>query len=161
MRAQFLGLTLAITVVAVPAFAQSALPLKTLATSTEVQAAIAKAQTDRKGDAAQTNEPLASVPPYRINLEYRFTKNPPAIHDTEDEVFYFVEGSGILTVGGTLVDAKRTNATNQGGSGIQDGTEVHVSKGDIYIVPQNTPHMLTPIGGPLIDLSLHLPGSPK
>ena len=85
-----------------------------------------------------------------------------SIHDIQNELFWdFVNGSGILTVGGTLVDAKRTNGNNQRGSGIQGGTEIPVSKGDIYIVPQNTPHMLTPTGGPLVDLSLHLPGSPK
>ena len=89
----------------------------------------------------------------------RFGKNPPSIHNTEDELFYFVDGSGILTLGGTLVGAKRTNANNQRRSEIQGGTEIRVSKGDIYIVPQNTPHMLTPAGGLLIDLSLHLAGS--
>jgi mannose-6-phosphate isomerase-like protein (cupin superfamily) len=161
MHIRFLSLTLLVTCAAAPTFAQPIPPLKSLATSTEIQSAIAKAQTDRKGDAAQVTEPLASVPPYRINLEYRFAQNPPSIHDTQNELFYFVNGSGILTVGGTLVDAKRTNANNQRGSGIQGGTEIPVSKGDIYIVPQNTPHMLTPTGGPLIDLSLHLPGSPK
>ena len=161
MRTRFLSLTFIVASVAAPTFAQPIPVPKSLATSAEIQAAITKAQTDRKGNAAQVTEPLASVPPYRINLEYRFAKNPPSVHDTEYELFYFVDGSGILTLGGTLVDAKRTNANNQRGSEIQGGTEIPVSKGDVYIVPQNTPHMLTPIGGPLIDLSLHMPGSPK
>lgn len=161
MHARFLCLMLVVASIGGPAFAQPTLAPKPLVTSAEIQAAITKAQTERKDDSAQVTELLASVPPYRINLEYRFAQNPPSIHDTQDELFYFVGGSGILTLGGTLADAKRTNANNQRGSGIQGGTDISVSKGDIYIVPQNTPHMLTPVGGPLIDLSLHLPGSSK
>ena len=160
MRMRLLAFTLVALAIAPQAFAQMAPPaaMKLLATSADVQALIAKAKADRKDGQIQVSEEILQLAPYRVSLEYRALANLPAIHEKDNELFYILEGSGTLTVGGTLVDSKRTNPTNLSGSAIQGGTEIRLSKGDFYIVPQNTPHMMAPIGGPVVDMSLHLPG---
>ena len=113
MRAQFLTIAMLATL-ATPAFAQMApSPLvKTFTSSAEVQQLIAKAKADRKGDAPTTSEPILSLAPYRANLEYRPIAGPAAVHDTEDEVMYVIEGAGTITLGGQMVNPTRPNPTN-------------------------------------------------
>ena len=135
------------------AFAQGAPApdLKAMASSAEVQELIAKAK-------AMPPRPLISQPivgtgAARANLEYRAgAPNPASIHDTEHELFYVIEGSGTLTSGGTLVNGKRTNPTNQSGDSITGGTNTHLAKGDFMIVPAGAAHQITADNGVAIAL---------
>jgi mannose-6-phosphate isomerase-like protein (cupin superfamily) len=142
-----------------PAFAQSAPPadMQTYMSSGEVQDLIAKAKAQpAKPLIAQ---PILSLAPYRASLEYRNgPASPAAVHTTEAELMYVIDGSGTLVVGGELVDGKQANATNLSGSSIKDGKSIHVAQGDFTIVPENTPHQLIPdSGGPLILMTFHVP----
>lgn len=160
MRIRFLAFTCVASLITHQAVAQSSQSLmQDLATSAHVQALIAKAKSELKNGQSAVNETILQLAPYRISLEYRALPNNPSVHETEDELIYIIDGAGTLTVGGTLVGEKRTNQANLSGTAIQGGTDIHVSKGDFYIVPKNTPHMFAPLGGPLVDMSLHLPAA--
>ena len=130
--------------------------MKNMATSKDVQALIAKAKAEIKPGEPYKGYTIVSLAPYSVGLEYRLGSVPPAIHEKQAELFYVLEGKGILTVGGTLVDEKRTNPTNIGGTAIKDGTSYSLSKGDFFFVPEGTPHGWVPVGGPLVTMSLHL-----
>ena len=130
--------------------------MKTMATSADVQALIARAKAEIKPDEPFKGYPIVGLAPYSVGLEYRPGVVPPAVHEKQAELFYVIQGSGTLTVGGTLVDGKRTNPTNLSGTAIQGGTNYSLSKGDFFIVPENTPHQWVPVGGPLVTMSLHL-----
>lgn len=142
-----------------PAAAQNTMPMmKTFTSSAEVQQLIAKAKADRKGNAPTTSEPILSLAPYRANLEYRPIPGPAAVHDTEDEVMYVIEGAGTITLGGQLVNGTRTNPTNQAADKISGGTDQKVAKGDFLIVPHGTPHQITAVEAPaLVLMTLHMP----
>ncbi|HXR95266.1 MAG TPA: hypothetical protein VN718_05265 [Rhizomicrobium sp.] len=142
-----------------PAAAQNTMPMmKTFTSSAEVQQLIAKAKADRKGNAPTTSEPILSLAPYRANLEYRPIPGPAAVHDTEDEMMYVIEGAGTITLGGQLVNGTRTNPTNQAADKISGGTDQKVAKGDFLIVPHGTPHQITAVEAPaLVLMTLHLP----
>src|SRR5882757_1391986 len=160
MRAQLLAFTFLATAMAPLAFAQPAgpPPMKTFASSSEVIGLIAKAKADRKGDAPLTAEPILSLAPYRAQLEYRTAVSPAAVHEKDSEMMYVIEGSGTIVTGGKLVDEKRNNAANLGGSSITGGNAQTVTKGDVLIVPENTPHQVTPSGGaPIVLMTLHVP----
>lgn len=161
MRASLICLTLALAASALPALAQAqAAPPATVtfATAAEVQGLIAKARTDRKGDAPTTIEPLLRLAPYGSNVEYRTGVGPAAVHETEAEVFYVIDGAGTLTTGGKLTAETRTNATNLSGTGITGGTARHVAKGDTWVVPQGVPHWISGVdGAALVLMSLHVP----
>lgn len=144
-----------------PALAQpmpTAAAAKTFTSSAEVQQLIVKAKADRKGDAPTTIEPILAFAPYRANLEYRPIAGPAALHDTENEVMYVIEGSATITMGGQMVNPTRPNATNQAAASISGGSDTAIGKGDFIMVPHGTPHQITAVkDGPLVLMTLHMP----
>jgi mannose-6-phosphate isomerase-like protein (cupin superfamily) len=132
--------------------------VKTFTASDEVTGLIAKAKADRKGDAPLVSEPILSLAPYKASLEYRSAVAPAAVHEKDAEFMYVIEGTGTIVTGGKLVGEKRTNAANLSGSSIEGGMSQKLAKGDFLIVPEKTPHQITPAGGaPIILRTLHVP----
>jgi mannose-6-phosphate isomerase-like protein (cupin superfamily) len=123
----------------------------------DIQALIAKAKT--MPPAPNVSQPIVGTGGYRANLEYRAgAAGPASIHDTEAELMVVVDGSATITMGGTLVEGKRTNPTNQSGSSISGGAPQHVTKGDILIVPQGVPHQIAAdAAGPVVLMTFHVP----
>ena len=138
--------------------AQNAGPdLKTFMSSAEIQDLEAKAKA--RPPAPLISQPIVGTGGYRASLEYRSGAPAPAsIHDTESELMVVVDGSGTITIGGTLVDGKRANPTNQAGSSITGGTPQHVTKGDMLIVPQGVAHQIAADAGTAVVLmTFHVP----
>jgi mannose-6-phosphate isomerase-like protein (cupin superfamily) len=159
MRAFLISFSFA-AALAAPAAAQPMTPaaVKTFASSGEVQQLIAKAKADRKGDAPTTVEPILSLGTYHANLEYRPVAGPAALHDTENELMFVIEGAGTITMGGQMVNATRPNPANQSAPSISGGTDTAVAKGDFIMVPHGTPHQITAVNGaPLVLMTLHMP----
>jgi mannose-6-phosphate isomerase-like protein (cupin superfamily) len=162
MRAQFLAISLLATAVGSSALAQQAAPpTKTFMSDKEILALIEKAKADRKDDAPLVAEPILSLAPYRAQLEYRAGAAPAAVHEKDAELMVVLQGAGNIVTGGKLVDEKRTNANNLSGSSISGGNSQTVVKGDMLIVPANTPHQVIPAGGAAIVLmTMHVPYPP-
>jgi mannose-6-phosphate isomerase-like protein (cupin superfamily) len=163
MRAQFLTFTFLATVMASSALAQQAAapPARTFMDNKEIMGLVDKAKADRKGDAPLVAEPILSLAPYRAQLEYRPGKAPAALHEKDAELMVVLDGTGDIVTGGKLADEKRTNANNLSGSSITGGNSQAVVKGDMLIVPANTPHQVIPTGGaPIVLMTLHVPSSP-
>ena len=160
MRTGLIGLALTLT--AASAGAQQAAPagpgqaLKTFASSADVAAMAAKAKSERK-DQALIAQPILQLAPYNANLEYRASVGPAAVHETEAEMFYVIEGSATMVTGGKLVNETRTNAQNLSGTAIEGGNSRPVAKGDFIVVPEKTAHWFSAINGTVVLMSLHLP----
>jgi len=133
--------------------------IKTFASSAEVQSLIANAKKIRQPDQPMVSQPIVQLAPYRANLEYRPVVGPASIHEKEAELFYVIEGAGTLVTGGKLANEKRTNAENLTGTALEGGTAQAVSKGDVFIVPENTGHWFSEIKSPIVVMSLHVPRS--
>src|SRR5215467_7873640 len=162
MRAQFLTLTFLATALASSALAQQAAPTNTFMNNKEIMGLVDKAKADRKGDAPLVAEPILSLAPYRAQLEYRPGISPAAVHEKDAELMVVLDGTGDIVTGGKLVEEKRTNANNLSGSSISNGNTQAVVKGDMIIVPANTPHQVIPKGGaPIVLMTLHVPFPPK
>ena len=74
---------------------------------------------------------------------------PPAaaeIHDASDDVYYVLDGTATLTLGGTLETPKEVEPGEWRGPGIKGGQSFDVKKGDLVIVPRGTPHMRSTVG---------------
>jgi len=156
MRA--IGISLVLTLFVAAAVAQPAPPaMKTFTSSTEIAGLIAKAKSDRKGDAPLVTERILTLAPYLANLEYRAAVGPAAVHEKEAEMFYVIDGSATMVTGGKLANEKRTNPENLSGTGIENGTPRNVAKGDFIIVPENTPHWFSAINGTIVLMSIHVP----
>jgi|SRR5580765_540140 mannose-6-phosphate isomerase-like protein (cupin superfamily) len=169
MRAVLVGLTLLVVSTLSPAaFAQQpASPApssggsRTMVSASDVAAMIAKAKVDRKENQALLAQSMIRLAPYNVSLEYRAAVANAAVHETEAELFYVIDGSAMLVTGGKLKNESRTNDSNLTGSGIEGGVSRHVSKGDFIMVPEGTPHWFSAIDGTVVLMSLHLPRAPK
>ena len=145
-----LTIVAAAVVIAHKSAAQTGPPeMKTYTSSANVQALIAQKKAGL----------LLAAAPYSVNMEYRATVGPAAIHEREAEIFYIIEGTGTLVTGGKLVNETRTNPTNLSGTAVAGGSSRTVSKGDFILVPEGTPHWFSAIGGngALVDMSIHVP----
>ncbi|HEY1544237.1 MAG TPA: hypothetical protein VGG01_17700 [Xanthobacteraceae bacterium] len=156
MRAQLLAFTFVAAVAASAASAQSA--MTQYMSDKDIMGLIEKAKADRKGDAPMVPEPVLRLAPYKAQIEYRVLKAPAAVHEKDAELFVVIQGTGDIITGGKLVNEKRVNAANLSGSDIADGQTHHVVKGDVLIVPNNTPHQVVPTGGaPIVVMTMHVP----
>lgn len=151
-----IAIAISMTLFAAAAVAQQAPAQKLYTSASDVQGMIAKSKAERK-DQPTIASPLIRSAPYNVNLEYRASIGPAALHEKEVEMFYVVEGSGTLVTGGKLTNEKRNNADNLGGTGIEGGQSREVAKGDFFFVPANTPHWFSKINGTLVLMSLHGP----
>ena len=157
MRAQFLAFAF-LAAATMSAAAQTAPPVTQFLSDKDIMGLIDKAKADRKGDAPMVAEPILLLAPYRAQLEYRPGTGPAAVHEKDAEVFVVLQGTGNIVTGGKLVDEKRVNANNLSGPSIADGHSQAVVKGDMLIVPANTPHQVIPTGGaPIVVMTMHVP----
>ena len=140
--------------------APAAATARTMVSAADVTALIAKAKADRKDNQAIVAQSLLQLAPYNVSLEYRASVGNAAVHETEAEMFYVIDGSATLVTGGKLTNENRTNAENLTGTGIEGGTTRHVAKGDFVMVPEKTPHWFSAIEGTVVLMSLHLPLKP-
>jgi mannose-6-phosphate isomerase-like protein (cupin superfamily) len=87
---------------------------------------------------AASNDPavaaIATTDQYLINEVHRGKIAPPAIHPGWTELHMVLEGSATFVTGGKIVAGKDGASTIDGGVGRK------ISKGDVVIVPPNTPH---------------------
>jgi mannose-6-phosphate isomerase-like protein (cupin superfamily) len=150
--------SLFVPLAAAMAMGQAAAPMTKMFTSADdIQGLMAKAKADLKPGQFMVTEPILRLAPYGANLEYRVAVGPAAVHVHEAEVFYVIDGSCTMTVGGKLTDQTQANPENLSGKGIEGGTTQRLSKGDFYIVPENTPHWVSAIDGRVVFMTLHVP----
>ena len=165
MRALMAGFVVILTASA--AFAQqppapaAAAASRTMVSAADVTALIAKAKAERRDNQALLAQSMIQLAPYNVSLEYRAAVANAAVHETEAELFYVIDGSATLVTGGKLTNENRTNAANLSGSGIEGGISRRVAKGDFIMVPEGTPHWFSAIDGTVVLMSLHLPHSPQ
>jgi len=123
MRALAIGLVLVFVLTSSMAFAQQAAPnaasSRTAVSAADVQAMIAKAKSERKEGQALLAQSMIQLAPYNVSLEYRSAVANAAVHETEAELFYVIDGSATLVTGGKLTNETRTNAANLSGKGIE------------------------------------------
>ena len=127
-----------------------------MVSAADVTAMIAKAKSERK-DQALLAQSMIQLAPYNVSLEYRAAVGNAAVHETEAEMFYVIDGSATLVTGGKLTKESRTNPANLTGSGIEGGVTRKVAKGDFIMVPEGTAHWFSAIDGTLVLMSIHLP----
>jgi len=134
---------------------------RTMVSAADVQAMIANAKSTRKPEQALMAQSMIQLAPYNVSLEYRAAVANAAVHETEAELFYVIDGSATLVTGGKLTKENRTNAANLTGAGIDGGTSRRVAKGDFIMVPEGVPHWFSAIDGTIVLMSLHLPRAPQ
>lgn len=79
---------------------------------------------------------------FRVAVQHEKNRTGAAaeLHDASDDVYYVLEGSATLVLGGRLEDPKQTDPGEWRSPRIIDGKTVEIRKGDLVIVPRGTPH---------------------
>lgn len=84
----------------------------------------------------------------RVAVQHENNLAPAAaeIHDESDDVYYVLEGTATLTLGGRLESPKEVEPGEWRGPRIEGGQNFDVKKGDLIVVPRGTPHMRSTVG---------------
>jgi mannose-6-phosphate isomerase-like protein (cupin superfamily) len=90
-----------------------------------------------------TASPIALTDQYRINIVRRAKGAGAIAHAGNSEVHYIIEGAATFVSGGTIVRP----ATTGGVASIRDGVTRHVVKGDVLVIPENSPHWYKDVEG--------------
>jgi mannose-6-phosphate isomerase-like protein (cupin superfamily) len=94
---------------------------------------------------------VANTDQYRINVVHREKPAGAIAHPGNTELHYIIDGAATIVTGGTIVRAPGAPA---GAATIQNGETRHMKKGDIIIVPPNTPHWYKDIEGTVTYLEV-------
>lgn len=117
-------------------------------TAAQVQAFIKDAPRDRNSDRPMR---VVDAGGYRVGIfgVFRPKGTPPnaTVHQTNvSEVYYVLDGAGMLVTGGTLKkpatprQSTLGNWTDVASDGIEGGTSRRIAKGDVVIIPGGVPH---------------------
>lgn len=68
------------------------------------------------------------------------------VHDTSDDIYYVLDGTATLLLGGSLVDANEISPGEWRAKSSTGGQSHTIKKGDLIVVPRGTPHQRTVAG---------------
>jgi mannose-6-phosphate isomerase-like protein (cupin superfamily) len=131
-------------------------------TAEEVAARIAKADDAIKAGKPANPGALLQLDYFRGSMQYLTEPMKQyAMHLEEEELFIVLDGSGIMNLGATMIDPKRgVGATTLVSDKARGGTDHHLTKGDMFILPMNTARCVTQVDGKLVMMSMRLPHTP-
>jgi mannose-6-phosphate isomerase-like protein (cupin superfamily) len=90
--------------------------------------------------------------PFQINTARRTEPGIVEVHVTDADVMYILEGAVTMVTGGTVVDPKTIGLNEIRGTSVTGGETHHLGKGDMIVIPKNTPHWMKEVQGPVLYL---------
>ena len=92
--------------------------------------------------------PVKNTDQYRVNLIRRGGGAGAIVHTVGTELHYIVDGAGTFVTGGKVVRIPGGMAT------IEGGESRRIAKGDVVVVPENTPHWYKDVEGSITYLEV-------
>ena len=80
------------------------------------------------------------TPEYRISTARREGPGDVEIHTVDTDIFYVVEGTANVVLGGEIVEPKTVSNNEIRGTSIRGGETKTLSAGDMIIIPNTVPH---------------------
>jgi mannose-6-phosphate isomerase-like protein (cupin superfamily) len=122
----------------------------TVVTAADLAAAL---EQSTKANPNMSTAPIHSHDQYRINIVRRGRPAGAIAHGVGTELHYIVDGGGTLVTGGTIV---RPAAGAPAGTlaRIEGGVTRKVAKGDVVLIPENTPHWYSEVDGAVAYLEV-------
>lgn len=68
------------------------------------------------------------------------------VHDASDDIYYVLDGTATLLLGGTLLEPNETAPGEWRAKSSTGGQKYEIRKGDLIVVPRGTPHQRTVVG---------------
>lgn len=129
------------------------------ASSADVQAQIREMLATMKPDQGFMWRPLVRDGATAAAIEIWKKPGRPAVHPAEAEYAIVLDGAGTLVSGGTMADAKVSNANLIEGSQIEGGVTRALGPGDVILIPAGIPHWFGVAGDRLVLLGIKLPSA--
>lgn len=92
---------------------------------------------------------------YRLAVDRRTPPQRGATHATEAELWAIIDGNGVITTGGKIVETMKDGKVVD--RHIQGGVAHKVSKGDFLFIPEGVPHEVTGFSPSITMVTLEIP----
>lgn len=93
--------------------------------------------------------PLARGMNYKIDASHRDEAGIVEIHTRDTDIFYMLKGTATLVTGGIVTDAKTIEPEEIRGRESAGGESRKITKGDVVIIPNGTPHWFKEVNEPV------------
>jgi len=84
---------------------------------------------------------------YMVNTSRCDKPGLAEIHRLDTDIIYVLEGTATFVTGGTALETREIEPNEFRGSRIEGGDVHQLRKGDVIIIPNNTPHWFKEVGG--------------
>ncbi|HET8677252.1 MAG TPA: heme-binding protein [Blastocatellia bacterium] len=85
---------------------------------------------------------------YMVHASHRDQAGLAEVHTKDTDIIYVLEGTATFVTGGTVVDQKTVAPDEIRGTAIRDGEQQRLTRGDVVVVPNGTPHWFQEVKGP-------------
>jgi glc operon protein GlcG len=107
-------------------------------------------------DAAQVAAAFAKGAPllendlYKIHASRREAAGVAEVHERDTDIIYVLDGEARFVTGGRVVAGQEIGPDEIRGPRIEGGTARALSKGEVVVVPNGTPHWFESVPGPFV-----------
>jgi len=93
--------------------------------------------------------PLVRGMNYKIDASHRDEPGIVEVHTRDTDIIYMLEGSATLVTGGAVIDGKTIEPEEIRGRESKGGENRVITKGDVVVIPNGTPHWFKEVKGPI------------
>ena len=104
---------------------------------------------DKVAPAFATGMNLVKAGNYKVDASHRDAPGVVEVHTKDTDIIYMLEGSATLITGGKLVDGKSIEPEEIRGRDTHGGESRVITKGDVIVIPNGTPHWFKEVKGPV------------
>jgi len=98
--------------------------------------------------AFRSDATLIDDPAFRVNASRRSDAGEAEVHQSDTDIFYVVNGTAEVIVGGEVVSPRTVAPGEIRGSRIEGGELHRLSQGDVMVIPRGTPHWFRRVRDP-------------
>ncbi|MFO0632945.1 MAG: heme-binding protein [Nannocystaceae bacterium] len=93
--------------------------------------------------------PLLELQGFKIHASRRDAPGKAEVHSRDVDIFYVLDGDATVVTGGTVLEPEQVAPDEIRGRAIRGGKVTKVSKGDVMVIPNGTPHWFTEVDSPI------------
>ena len=92
---------------------------------------------------------LVKAANYKVDASHRDAPGVVEVHTKDTDIIYMLEGTATFVTGGKLVDGKVIEPEEIRGRDTLGGETREITKGDVIVIPNGTPHWFKEVKGPV------------